>query len=262
MSPWRPEAWCIGLATDQMAHAGEPLAATTTAWTVATLGDGLKAASRGSRGAAHVLLCPDLCRHFVQAPPDGIASLAELRQLSAARATRLFGGHAGDWATAADWQLTKPFVVAAMPTPLLAELRQAATTMKLVLSVNSAVTAALARLARVAPLQAGAPRFIAWASPGNVALACMRDGAVAALRCVRRPLGSTAEALSDLVMREAIQEGQRLNLQCNDVFVPLAGHVQTGRLHGFDSGTALPPLTSVAESEAGWTSRLAALSRP
>lgn len=52
--------------------------------------------------------------HWLQASPPGVNSLAELRQVAAARCAFLHGGAPEDWIVQADWDAARPFVCAAV----------------------------------------------------------------------------------------------------------------------------------------------------
>lgn len=80
-----------------------------------------------SRSILHIVAATDLARHWVQAPPASIASLAELRQVAAARCAHLHGGSPSDWHVAADWNADRPFVCAALPADLVTRVTREAT---------------------------------------------------------------------------------------------------------------------------------------
>jgi hypothetical protein len=76
-----------------------------------------------------VVVGADLARHWVQTPPASVASLAELQQIAQARRAHLFGNTFGDaaqtWWIAGDWDARRPFVCAAMPAALCADVQAA-----------------------------------------------------------------------------------------------------------------------------------------
>ena len=68
----------------------------------------------------HCIAALELCVHWMQVPPEGVASLKELRAVAAARCAQLHGGAAADWLVAADWSATRPFPCTAIAMPPLA----------------------------------------------------------------------------------------------------------------------------------------------
>lgn len=73
----------------------------------------------------HVIASPRVAVHWTQVPPEGLRSMDELRHAAAARCALLFGGVAGDWWLAADWQASRPFVCAALNRARMAPLQHA-----------------------------------------------------------------------------------------------------------------------------------------
>lgn len=73
----------------------------------------------------HVIASHRVAVHWTQQPFEGLRSMDELHRAAAARCALLFGGVAGDWWLAADWQASRPFVCAALPRARLLELQQA-----------------------------------------------------------------------------------------------------------------------------------------
>lgn len=267
MSRWRRERLSLGLDAATLAGPGAACVvaeqATPEAWTAPRLRDAIRAQMQPTMkyASAHVLMGADVCRHFVQDPPAGLRSLAELRALSAARASRIYGGKPVEWSVVADWNLARPFVCAAVPSGLLQALRQAAAELGLSLTVESAVLTALERVMPVAPDEG----FVAWTTPGGAVLAHLALGGVTTLRCLRLPAGLPAEGLVELMAREVMQEGLRAGLRADTLRVARAGseaeaHCTWGpvQVQGFDAGAALPAWAA-SDTEAGWASRLAAL---
>jgi hypothetical protein len=64
---------------------------------------------------ATVVVADDVARHWVQPPPAGVGSLAELRAVAASRFGKLFGDGAEGWSIVGDWRIGRPFVCAAIP---------------------------------------------------------------------------------------------------------------------------------------------------
>lgn len=202
MSPWRSSVAGVGLDAQALAHGPRVLARAEDRWTAAGLEQALAAAALPPGcGRLRVLVAPDLCRHFVLDPPEGLARFEELRQLAAVRAAQLFGGEPME--VAADWQLGGPFACAALPAALRAALQAAAERLRLALDLESAALAGLAQAA------AGAPGFVGWATPRHVVAALAEGGHVRALRCQRRPAGQDDEAAAAMAALESRQESLR-----------------------------------------------------
>ena len=73
-----------------------------------------------------VVLADELARMWQVAPPPQAASPADLEAAAAMRFMNLFGAPPALWSIAADWHATRPFLAAALPTPLLDTLTRAA----------------------------------------------------------------------------------------------------------------------------------------
>lgn len=85
---------------------------------------GLSAQAGLDRGIElHVTVSDHWLRHWMQAVPEGIGRLAELRALTAARFESLFGLKADAWTITADWQSTGLILACAMPRSLVEALR-------------------------------------------------------------------------------------------------------------------------------------------
>ena len=233
MSPWLREPLALGLDAGALAVADEVMANADSAWSLGNLTLALAAVRERHAGAraARLLVAPDLCRHFVLAPPAGLRAFSELRSLAAARAAQIFG--AGAWAGVADWHLKRPFACAALPQPLLQALLDAAREAGLTLGLESAVLAAL-------PLAAPAPGYSAFATPAHVVLVHADRSGADVLRCLRRPTADAGDSLQAFAAQEAMRESLR-------------------------AGTAAPALqwlqplaVEASDNEARWASRLAA----
>jgi len=84
-----------------------------------------QAITRLPRGSSvNVIAGHDLAVHWLQSPPDSLASLQELQLVAAARCADLYGGSPQDWWIAGDWSATRPFVCAALPRAVTARLQQ------------------------------------------------------------------------------------------------------------------------------------------
>lgn len=79
------------------------------------------------RTRVDVAVANDVAVHWLQTPPDGVRSLAELRQIAAARCAHLFGGLPERWWVAGDWNANRPFVCAGLPMDRVDPLQRALT---------------------------------------------------------------------------------------------------------------------------------------
>jgi hypothetical protein len=77
------------------------------------------------RRRVQVILDDALARFFVVRPPIGVAGLAELRAVTAARFEDLFGHEASSWSIEADWDARRHFLACAVPQRLVQALREA-----------------------------------------------------------------------------------------------------------------------------------------
>jgi hypothetical protein len=251
----------IGIDRRALVAAPGRAAAPGERWDAATLRDACAAAIGSHRGPVQLVLGSDLCRHFVQQPPAGVRRLDELRQVSALRAARLFGGAADDWALAADWDSTKPFVCAALEAELLDALRGAVTTRQRPLRVHSALVLALQRLwPRAAPAT-----VLAWSSPAATVMATLAGGAVAGLRCLARDAGAAATEAQTCIAEaarvelEALREARRVEQAPGPVVFASTAEVRLPERPAwrwFDARRLLPGHDG---SEAAWACRLAGM---
>jgi hypothetical protein len=269
VSPWRRERLSLGLDAGALLRAGSPVTTESQpripgVWTAARVREAIQAQMQAATRYtdAHVLVCADLCRHFVQQPPTGLRALVELQTLSTARASQLYGGKAADWSVVADWSLQRPFICAALPSSLLLSLRQACAELRLSLTVESAVLVALERLMPLAP----SPGFIAWATPNGAVLAHLGNENVTALRCIRLKGDQSFSGLVDTLSREMVQESLRENLSAQVLRLVFAERLSASgqdsanpvQIESLDARTALPA-SNALDCEAGWASRLAEL---
>lgn len=155
----------------------------------------------------HVIASHRVAVHWTQVPPDNLRSLDELRRAAAARCALLFGGVAGDWWLAADWQASRPFVCAALHRTRMGHLEQALRERRWVWHWHSAAML----LAQSPPSpQAG---WVAARSPRRLLLWHQREGRPdAALNWPIAP-DSTAQYAQALVKegQQRLQLAQRPN---------------------------------------------------
>ena len=69
-----------------------------------------------------VVLADDLVRLWQVPPPPGASRPGDLEAAAALRFQHLFGGGLADWRLSADWDAARPFLAAAAPANLLAQL--------------------------------------------------------------------------------------------------------------------------------------------
>jgi len=73
-----------------------------------------------------VVLSDELVRLWQVTPPPGATRTADLEAACALRYQALFGASPAGWQIRADWSATRPFLAAAVPQALLAQLQEAA----------------------------------------------------------------------------------------------------------------------------------------
>ena len=157
-----------------------------------------------------VVLADELARMWQVAPPPQAAHPADLEAACAMRFASLFGAPPSGWTIAADWQAAQPFLAAAVPTPLLETLAQAARTARCTLvEVVPQFVAALNGWRRLR-------RPGAWFGlvHGQVLSIAAYDGAqLAALRTAVVPPGADRAWLEGHLAREALRIGLPLPQQ-------------------------------------------------
>jgi hypothetical protein len=247
----------VGLDAQQLQRDGAAPAAVSPPWDAASLRAALQSQMEPGAGSrsVRVQVSGDLCRHFMQAPPAGLRSVGELRALAAARALQLFGGKAGDWAVAADWQLDRPVVCAAMPAVLVVALQEAATALGLSLDLRSAVLLALARV-----LPKAGEGSLVWTTPTGAVLAELSAQGPLALRWLRRETDLGFAALAGWLQSEALQDAlrtqhlpSRLQWACGPA--QLGAVRESGVADVLEPGPGWPA-ERAGDTEAGWASRL------
>ncbi len=151
-----------------------------------------------------MVLADELARMWQVAPPPQAANPADLEAACAMRFASLFGAPPNGWTIAADWHATQPFLAAAVPTPLLDTLAQAARAARCTLvEVLPQFVAALNGWRRLR--QPGA-----WFGlvHGQVLSIAAYDGAqLAALRTAVVPPGADRAWLEGHLARESLRIG-------------------------------------------------------
>lgn len=160
-------------------------------------------------GCAHwpasLVLADDLARIWQVAPPEGSARLTDLEGAAAMRFQALYGESAGGWQVAAGWNLSQPFLAAALPRSLLAALQDAAAGEQVALV--EIVPQFIAGWNR----WRGAVRAGAWyalVQQEVLTLGAVDGGSVRAVRAAALPEGAGLDWLAQHIAREAL----RLNL--------------------------------------------------
>ncbi|HEY0061053.1 MAG TPA: hypothetical protein VGC21_02965 [Telluria sp.] len=174
----------------------------------AALGAGLRQLL-GEAAAKHwpasVIVADELARMWQVVPPAGAARMADLEGAAALRFQALFGEPAGGWKMAAGWDALHPFVAAALPQPLLAQIGQSASEHQL------ALVAVVPQFVASFNRWRGALRGGAWfgqVHAGVLTLGATDGQRLLAVRAAALPAGANAEWLAEHVAREAL----RLNL--------------------------------------------------
>jgi hypothetical protein len=151
-----------------------------------------------------VVLADELARMWQVTPPRAASSPVDLEAAGAMRFASLFGAPPQGWTIAADWQATRPFLAAALPTALLGSLAQAARDARCTLvEVVPQFVAALNGWRKLR-------RPGAWFGQvhGQVLSIAAYDGALlAALRTAVVPPGADRDWLESHVAREALRVG-------------------------------------------------------
>lgn len=137
-----------------------------------------RAAAAVPRGrAVDVIASGELAVHWLQHPPEGARTLAELRLAAAARCAHLFGGTAASWWVAGDWETRRPFVCGAVPLSVAEPLRRVAQQQGLQLHWHTAWSVLACARARTIPDHG----WSAWRSPSRVLLWHCTQGEVDAI---------------------------------------------------------------------------------
>lgn len=159
------------------------------------------------------ILAPSLARNWLQAPSQQIGSLTELHAVAQARASQLFGEGASSaagrehWAVTGDWQASRSFLCAAMPS-VWSESLQFVMTPGKGNSIHTPLTLALAHFEGQLPNSG----WLALAIAGELCIMRRTAERVTRLRSLRLPVNSTPESAEAL----AIAEWQREVLRSQD----------------------------------------------
>jgi hypothetical protein len=138
-------------------------------------------------GSVDVVLDDRLVRYFLVAPPEGTASLAELRSVATVRLGELFGIDPLTYELAADWRLTGSFLCCAVPRIVKQALDDAAALARSSLASLAPLFVRAGNSAPAARHHTGwiVVRANGWITAANLergALRLIRSGALDALR--------------------------------------------------------------------------------
>jgi hypothetical protein len=154
--------------------------------------------------AVTVVLADELVRMWQVAPPPAASRVADLQAAAALRFQSLFGAPAAGWRIAGSWDAARPFLAAAVPLALLAELRQGAAEQRLhLVEIVPQFVAALNGWRKLRRPNA----WFGLVQDGVLTLAAFDGGALAAVRTAVIPEGAGHEWLESHVAREALLVG-------------------------------------------------------
>ena len=172
----------------------------------ALFADGLAPGGAPAGWPVSVVLADELVRLWQVAPPPGAGRLGDLEAAAALRFQHLFGAGLADWRLSADWDAARPFLAAAVPVPLLAQLETAARSHRfhLVEVVPQFVAAMNAWRRERRP---GA--WFGLVQGGVLSLAAYEGRVLAAVRTAVIPEGADRDWLEAHVAREALRVGVR-----------------------------------------------------
>jgi hypothetical protein len=150
------------------------------------------------------VLSDELVRMWQVTPPTRASRMADLEAAAAMRFQALFGAPASGWKIAADWDVARPFLAAAVPLALLAELGEAARERRLhLVEIVPQFVAAMNQWRKLR-------RPGAWFGvmhAGVLTIAAYEAATLVAVRATTVPAGAGREWLDSLVAREALRVG-------------------------------------------------------
>jgi len=130
-------------------------------------------------GTLDAVLDDRLVRYFVVTPPEGTASLDELRSVATVRLGELFGSDPRTYEIAADWRASGPFLCCAVPRALKVALAQATQ------GSRGSVASMVPLFVRVANSLSAARRHAGWIvvrAAGWITAANVERGAIRVIR--------------------------------------------------------------------------------
>lgn len=153
------------------------------------------------RGALRVMVADGLAQYWMMNPPEGVASLAELRGAATARCHQLLGA-AQPWHVTADWHARHAFLCAAMPAWVVEGVQAA-------LGGTAQVDAALPTVLRHAAQAMRGDGWLCVTSLGCSSVLSTARGRLRSLRSMR----TAAAAHLDTQLTEAARELRRERLR-------------------------------------------------
>jgi hypothetical protein len=151
-----------------------------------------------------VVLSDELVRMWQVTPPAGASRMADLEAAAAMRFQALFGAPAALWKISADWDAARPFLAAAVPLALLAQLEQAAHEHRFhLVEIVPQLVAALNQWRKLR--RPGA--WFGLVHAGVLTIAAYEGRALSAVRAATIPDAAGREWLDSLVTREALRVG-------------------------------------------------------
>jgi hypothetical protein len=151
-----------------------------------------------------VVLSDELVRMWQVTPPGSASRMADLEAAAAMRFQALFGAPAALWKIAADWDPARPFLAAALPLALLAQLEQAALEHRFhLVEIVPQFVAALNQWRKLR--RPGA--WFGLLHAGVLTIAAYEGATLAAVRAATVPEGADRAWLDSLVAREALRVG-------------------------------------------------------
>lgn len=154
---------------------------------------------------ATVVLSDQLSRLWQVTPPPGAARMSDLEAAAALRFQSLYGESAANWQIAGAWDVSRPFLAAAMPRLLLSLLNQVATEQRVtLLEIVPQFIAGWNQWRRALAADA----WYGLVQGSVLTLGALGGAAVQAVRAAPIPAGAGPDWLAQHVAREAL----RLNL--------------------------------------------------
>jgi hypothetical protein len=151
-----------------------------------------------------VVLSDELVRLWQVTPPAGATRLADLHAAAALRFQTLFGAGAPAWKIAADWNPVRPFLAAALPVTLLAQLEQAAREQRFhLVEIVPQFVAAMNQWRG----QRAAGAWFGQLHAGVLTVAAYDEDALCAVRATPVPDGAGSDWLDAFLAREALRLG-------------------------------------------------------
>ena len=159
----------------------------------------------GSGRRARVILDDRLVRIWQSAPPANLAGLDELQVAAAVRFETLYGEPSDGWHISGAWQVDRPFMTAAVPRSLLAQILSAAA------AAGTGVRSIEARFIAAWNRHCGrldGATWLAHVHAGVLTLGAGEHGHLASVRACTLPAECSHAWLATHVAREAVRMGR------------------------------------------------------